>query len=103
MKNELSQIPEGNFGPTKYNNIGTFEHRGNNTYVIQEKTALVWILKNRKKREKRMSMRNNSLHEEFYASTKSTINQILDYSLVPLDAKHNTTNEEVVNLTSIYK
>ena len=29
----------------KYNNIGTFEqifydHRGNNTYVIQEKTAL---------------------------------------------------------------
>ena len=50
-----------------------------------------------------MSMRNNSLHEEFYASTKSTINQILDYSMVPLDAKHNTTNEEVVNLTSIYK
>ena len=48
-----------------------------------------------------MSMRNNFLHEEFYASsTKNTVSQMLDYSL---NAKHNTTNVEVVNLTSIYK
>ena len=40
----MQQLPEGRFGPTKCNDIGTFdkfvnEHRGNNTYVIQEKTT----------------------------------------------------------------
>ena len=37
------QLREGRYGPTKHNDIGTFEHRGNNIYVIQEKTALKFI------------------------------------------------------------
>ena len=37
------QLQEGRYGPTKHNDIGTFEHRGNNIYVIQEKTALKFI------------------------------------------------------------